>query len=164
MQFKAALALAVAGETNRADALARHLDGGSPQDTVVQFLYLPIVRAANALNRHDAPQAIESLRTTAPYEFSVNLMAVYFRGLGYLGEQKGAEAEAEFEKVINHSGVVLNAPIGSLAYLQLGRAYSIQGESEKARNAYHKFFEIWKDADQDVPILMISRQEYSKLH
>jgi DNA-binding winged helix-turn-helix (wHTH) protein/tetratricopeptide (TPR) repeat protein len=164
IQFKAALALALSGETNRADALAKDLDHAAPHDTVVQFVYLPVLRAQAALSRRNAAQAIEALRSAAPFDMSVSLMPVYFRGLAYLARDNPAQAATEFEKIINHRGIVLNSPIGSLAYLQLARAISMQGDSERAKHSYQRFFEIWRDADHNIPVLKLSKLEYAKLH
>jgi len=93
----------------------------------------------------------------------IRLYPVYLLGQAYLEARKGSAAAAEFQKIIDHYGIVVNEPIGSLARLGLGRAYAIAGESEKARTAYQDFFALWKDADPDVPILKQAKAEYAKL-
>jgi eukaryotic-like serine/threonine-protein kinase len=112
---------------------------------------------------------VEALQAAAPYEFgaqfpfSTNMYPPYFRGIAYLAERKGTEAAVEFQKVFDHSGIVLHEPIGALAHLQIGRAFAMQGETAKARAAYQDFFNLWKDADQDIPILKVAKAEYAKL-
>ena len=88
---------------------------------------------------------------------------VYVRGLAYLASHRGNEAAAEFQKILDHRGIVLNEPIGALAHLQLGRAYAMQGDTAKARTAYQNFLTLWKDADLDIPIFKEAKAEYAKL-
>ncbi|MFY9530541.1 MAG: protein kinase [Candidatus Acidiferrales bacterium] len=169
--FGAALALAFAGDAVRAQALADDLAKRFPEDTVVQFNYLPTIRARLALNRNDASQAIEVLQAAAPYElgapgtfaFSPCLYPVYLRGEAYLTAHQGREAAAEFQKILDQRGVVLNEAIGVLAHLGLARAYALQGDTAKARTAYQDFLALWKDADPDIPILEQAKSEYAKL-
>jgi predicted Zn-dependent protease len=171
VQYGAALALAFAGDATRAHALANDLVKRWPDDTIVKFNYLPTIRAQLALNRNDASQAIEVLQAVAPYElglpgtaaFSPGLYPVYVRGEAYLAGHQGSEAAAEFQKILDHRGVVLNEPIGALAHLQLGRAYAMSGDTAKSRTAYQDFFALWKDADPDIPILKQAKAEYAKL-
>jgi tetratricopeptide (TPR) repeat protein len=92
-----------------------------------------------------------------------NLYPVYVRGEAYLAAHQGREAAAEFQKILDHRGIVLNEPIGALANLQLGRAYAMQGDTAKARTAYQDFLTLWKDADSDIPILRQAKSEYAKL-
>ena len=92
-----------------------------------------------------------------------NFMAASLRGQAYLDANRGQEAAAEFQKIIDHRGVVLNSVIGALAHLQLGRAYAMQGDTNKARAAYQDFLTLWKDADPDIPILKQAKAEYAKL-
>jgi Tfp pilus assembly protein PilF len=89
---------------------------------------------------------------------------VYVLGQAYLGAQRGAEAAAEFQKILDHPGVVVNDPIGALAHLGLARAYALQDDTAKARAAYNDFFTLWKAADPDIPILIAAKSEYAKLH
>jgi tetratricopeptide (TPR) repeat protein len=166
----AALGLALAGD-NRAEGLAVDLAKRFPEDTLVQFNYLPTIQAEMELNRHDAAHAVEILEPAQPYElgtagsssFTVNLYSVYVRGQAYLAEGQGARATVEFQKILDSRGLVLNEPIGALANLGLARSYALQGDAAKARSAYETFFQLWKDADADVPILQQARIEVLKL-
>jgi Tfp pilus assembly protein PilF len=85
------------------------------------------------------------------------------RGLAYLARHQGPEAAQEFEKILDHRGIVISDPIGALAHLQLGRAYALAGDKEKARTAYNDFFTLWKDADRNIPVLDHAKAEYAKL-
>jgi eukaryotic-like serine/threonine-protein kinase len=91
------------------------------------------------------------------------LYAVYVRGEAYLAAHLGTEAAAEFQKILDHRGIVVNEPIGALARLQIGRAYAMQGDTAKAKAAYQDFLTLWKDADPDIPILIAAKAEYAKL-
>jgi len=170
VQFGAALALAFAGDAARARTLADDLAKRFPEDTVVQFNYLPTLRAQLALTREDASNSIGALQASSPYElgspstgFSPNLYPVYVRGQAYLAAHEGSEAAAEFQKILDHRGVVVNEPIGALAHLGLARAYVLQGDTAKARAAYQDFLTLWKDADPNIPILIAAKAENAKL-
>jgi serine/threonine protein kinase len=171
VQYGAALALASIGDAGRAQAMANELSNRFSGDTIVHFNYLPTIHALVALSRNDSSKAIEALQPTAPYEigtpgagtFSPNLYPVYVRAEAYLAGHHGSEAATEFQKIIDHRGVVVNAPIGALAHLGLARAYSLQGDNPKARATYQEFLTLWKDADPDVPILKVAKAEYAKL-
>jgi eukaryotic-like serine/threonine-protein kinase len=165
-QFTAALALAFAGDTVRAPTLADDLGTRFPEDTIVHFNYLPTIRAQLALRRNDSSRAIEILQAAAPYELGSagGLYPVYVRGEADLAAHQGNEAAAEFKKILDHRGVVLNEPIGALAKLGLARAFSLQGDTAKAKSAYQDFLTLWKDADHDIPILIAAKAEYAKLH
>jgi tetratricopeptide (TPR) repeat protein len=134
--------------------------------------WLPTVRAAAAIDRGDPSKAIEFLKDAAPYErgdvsdveFGVMLYPVYVRGQAYLLLHQGAEAAAEFQKFIDNPTLVANNPLYILAHLGVARAYALQGSVEKSRAAYQDFFNLWKDADPDIPILQQARAEYAKLH
>src|SRR6266576_6255952 len=137
LDYGVALALAYAGDANRARALADNLGKRYPEDTTLQFNYLPTLRAKIALLRANPQQALDILRVAAPYELGLpasgfynwpNLYPVYVRGEAYLAAHKGNEAAAEFQKILDHRGIVLNEPIGALAHLQLGRAYALEGD------------------------------------
>jgi hypothetical protein len=138
---------------------------------MVQFNYLPTVRAQLALNGGDPSKAIDTLQPAAPYElgtpgsfaFPLALFPVYVRGEAYLASHRGSEAAAEFQKALDHPGAVLNEPIGALAHLQLGRAFALSGDTNKAKAAYQDFFALWKDADPDIPVLKQARKEYARL-
>jgi len=156
-------------------ATQRFVEGfekGFVEDTDVQFNYLPTLRARLALIHSNPRQAIDSLEIAAPYELGLpsgsfynwpNLYPVYVRGEAYLAAHRGREAAAEFQKILDHRGIVLNEPIGALAHLQLGRAYAMHGDTTKARAAYQDFLTLWKDADPDIPILIQAKAEYAEL-
>ena len=171
MQYVSALALANAGEDARAQALADDLDKKFPEDTIVQFNYLPTLRAKRAVNRGKALDAIEGLKIAAPYELGVStanfvgvtLYPAFVRGEAWLAARRGNEAAAEFQKIIDQRSDVLNEPIGVLAHLGLARAYRLQGDSIKARAAYQQFLTLWKDADPDIPVLIAAKSEYAEL-
>jgi serine/threonine protein kinase/tetratricopeptide (TPR) repeat protein len=166
VQFGAALALAMVGDTSRAQELADDFARRFPEDTIVRFNYLPTINAQLNLSRNNALEAIEVLRDAAPYEMGDVgfLYPVYVRGKAKLAAHKGHEAAAEFQKILDHSGIVVNGPIGALAHLQIGRAYAMQGDTAKARAAYQDFLTLWKDADPDIPIFIAAKSEYAKLH
>jgi eukaryotic-like serine/threonine-protein kinase len=165
----AALALARAGDTAGAEKLATELDKAFPLDTLVQRYWLPTIRAAVALERQDPNQAVELLKVTssvelaAPMNLSIYLCPVYLRGEAYLRLADGKRAAAEFQKFVDHRGLVVNFPWGALARLGLARAYAMQGDTAKARTAYQDFVTLWKDADSDIPILKQAKAEYAKL-
>ena len=174
VQYGAALALAYAQDDGRAQALATDLSERFPEATIVQSNYLPTLHAMLAVSRGNASEAIESLRAAAPYELGAPssssytyywtaLYPVFVRGEAYLAARQGSEAEAEFQKILDHRGIVGNEPIGALAHLQIGRAYAMQGDTVKARAAYQDFLTLWKDADPDIPILIAAKAEYAKL-
>ena len=171
VQYGAALALALAGDAHRAQALADDLGKRFPEDTIVQFNYRLTIHAQFALERNDPSRAIEALQSATPYElglpgtgsFTPGLYPVYVRGDAYLAAHQGMEAAAEFQKILGHHGVVQNGSIGALAHLGLGRAYVLQGDTGKASAAYQDFLTLWKDADPDIPILVVAKSEYAKL-
>ncbi len=173
LDYAVALAFAYAGDAKPARALADSLGKKFPEDTIVQFNYLPTLRGKLALLRANPQEALDSLEAAAPYELGLpalslynwpNLYPVYVRGEAYLAAHQGREAAAEFQKILDHRGIVLNEPIGALAHLQLGRAYTLQGETAKARVAYQDFLTLWKDADPDIPVLKEAKAEYAKLN
>jgi hypothetical protein len=166
----AALALGRAGDAAQAQKLADSLDKDFPQNTVVEGYWLPSIRAAVELNAKNPTNAVEILKTAAPYElgqcqpFQVGMMyPVYLRGQAYLLARQGKEAVAEFQGMIDRRGIVFNFPLGSLARLQLGRAYVLSGDTTKAKAAYQDFLTLWKDADPDIPILKQAKAEYARL-
>jgi eukaryotic-like serine/threonine-protein kinase len=165
--YGAALASALAGDSRRALPLSDDLAKHFPDDTIVQFNYLPTLRAQLALARKDAPNAIDTLQVAAPYELGSigdqSLYPVYVRGLAYLATHRGSEAAFEFQKVVTHRGIVVNSVIGALAHLQIGRAYSMQGDTVRAKAAYQDFLTLWKDADPEIPIFIAAKAEYAKL-
>jgi len=137
----------------------------------VQFNYLPSLRAQLALVRNEPSAAINALEIASPYELGVPNQAafapafypVYIRGQTYLAEKNGPAAASEFQKILDHRGVVFNEIIGALARLGVARAYTLQGDGAKARTAYNDFFALWKNADSEVPILKQAKAEYAKL-
>ena len=168
--YAVVLALAYAGEGSQ--GLADNFNESFPENTVVQFNYLPTLRAKLALNRSNPQRALDTLEVAAPYELGLptmwfynwpNLYPVYVRGQAYLAAHRGREAAVEFQKILDHRGIVVNEPIGALAHLQLGRAYALQGDSTKARAAYQEFLTLWKDADPDIPILKQAKADYATL-
>jgi eukaryotic-like serine/threonine-protein kinase len=171
VQNGAGLALAKAGDPARAHVLADNLAKRFPEDTTVQFNYLPTLRAQIALSRNYPSQAIEALKQTAPYElgtpgngeFSPALYPVYVRGEAHLAAHHGSDAAAEFQKILDHRGVVQNGPIGALAHLGLARAFALSGDTENSLAQYREFLTLWKDADPDIPILKQAKAEYAKL-
>jgi eukaryotic-like serine/threonine-protein kinase len=171
VKFVAALALALAGDSAGAQRMVQDLAKHFPEDTIVQFNYLPTIRAQIALKGNDHAKAVEALDAAAPYEsglsggttFSTNLYAVYVRGAAYLAGHQGSQAATEFQRILDHPGVVLNEPIGTLAHLGLARAYVLQGDTVRARAAYQDFLTVWKDADLDIPIFIAAKSENARL-
>ena len=166
VQGNTALALALAGDITRAEKLADELDKSFPLNTLVRRYWLPTIRAAVALGRKNADKTIELIQVTAPYElgwWGKTGSAIYMRGQAYLMVHNGSAAAAEFQKLLDHPGVVRNFPLGALAHLGLARANALQGDTPKARAAYQDFLALWKDADSDIPILKEAKAEYAKL-
>jgi DNA-binding winged helix-turn-helix (wHTH) protein/tetratricopeptide (TPR) repeat protein len=165
----AAVALARAGDATGAEKLAAELDRTFPLNTLVQRYWLPTIRAAVALERKDPNRAIELLKMVSPIELgtptqvTVILIPVYLRGEAYLMLNEGNRAAAEFQKFLDHRGLVANFPWGALSGLGLARAYAMQGHKAKAHAAYQDFLALWKDADADIPILKQAKAEYAKL-
>jgi DNA-binding winged helix-turn-helix (wHTH) protein/Tfp pilus assembly protein PilF len=172
VEYGAAFALARSGDFST-QALANDLERQFPEDTSIRFSYLPALHARFALNHGDASKAIELLQVAIPHELGAPrssihalfgaLYPVYVRGEAYLALHQGAEAATEFQKILDHRGIVDSDPIGALAHLQIGRAYVLQGDSTKAKAAYQDFLTLWKDADPDIPILKEAKAEYAKL-
>jgi tetratricopeptide (TPR) repeat protein len=168
-QLLMALVFARAGDIEQAEKLAVKVSQSAPLDTVVQDYCLPTIRAATKLNQHDPAASVEILRGTVKYDLSFvpgfnSLYPAYIRGLAYLQLRQGRMAAAEFQKLLDHPGIVGTDVTGPLARLQLGRAYEIMGDHATARRWYEEFLTIWKDADPDIPILKQAKAEYAKLH
>jgi tetratricopeptide (TPR) repeat protein len=162
------IALALAGDTPEAQRLAEDLAKRFPEDTSVQFNYLPTIRGSIALVQNAASKTIEELRTASPYELGtlpgeLSLMPVYIRAQAYLAENDGGAAAAEFQKILDHRGIVVTEAIGALAHLGLGRACALEGDNAKARTAYQDFLRLWKDADTDIGILQEAKAEAFRL-
>jgi tetratricopeptide (TPR) repeat protein len=164
VEGRAGLALALAGDTADALNLADDLGSRFPQDTIVQFLVLPHIRAAAALRNSDIKIAFDTLAATTPYELGDGAAArMWLRGDAYLASHRGREASVEFQKILDHPGLVGNTIFGPLAHLGLGRAYALSDDTTRARDAYKDFLTLWKDADPDIPILKQAKAEYEKL-
>jgi hypothetical protein len=134
----------------------------------VQYSFVPELRALFALNHGEPAKAIEALQVAAPHEMGDvgmfgTLYPIYVRGVAYLALNRGADAAAEFEKILNHRGLVCSDPVGAVARLQLARASALSGEKTKAKAAYEDFLVLWKDADTDIPVLKQAQTEYAKL-
>jgi tetratricopeptide (TPR) repeat protein len=165
VEANASLALATAGESAQARKLAVDMAKRFPQDTMTQSTFLPTTRAAIALAENAPGRAISNLQAASPYELGIvdSLNSAYIRGLAYLDENNGTKAAAEFQKILDHPGVVINEIIAPLAHLGLARARALSGDKAGARKAYQDFFTLWKHADPDIPILQQAKAEYAKL-
>lgn len=176
VEYEAGFALALGGDSSRSQMIADDLARRFPEDTVVQFSYLPTLRALLALNVGRPPLAIDLLQTASPYEGGVaiqggsegllgagDLYPAYVRGTAYLAARNGREAAAEFQRILSQRGIVISDPIGALAHLQLARAYALAGDRIKARAAYRDFNGLWQDADANIPILKQAQAEYAQL-
>jgi hypothetical protein len=165
-----ALALALCGDSAQAEKLAAETSKISPNGTLWNAVELPEIRAAIALKRDQPAESLELLASAAPYERSY-IEASYLRGLVYLRLHRGAEATAEFRKIADHKGASWGATWAhpnwgqyySLSYLGLARASLLAGDTAKAKKPFQDFFELWKDADQDIPILMEAKKENAAL-
>jgi len=171
VQAVAATVLGITGDAPKAIQLADSLAIRYPENTSMKFHYLPMIRYAVATRKGKLAKAMEPADVDSRYELGtpswmgyVRLYPVYIRGQAYLAAHRSGLAAADFQKILDHPGLVLNEPIGALAHLGLGRAYAIAGDYDKARTAYQDFFALWKDADPDIPILKEAKAEYAKLH
>jgi len=149
---------------------SRRRRGFSSTGRVLKVYWLPTIKAAIELNANNAAQSLVYLEAAAPYEFGEpppfqvgTLYPAYIRGQAQLMAHNGAAAAVEFHKLMDHRGTVLNFITGSLAHLQLGRAYAMAGDTAKAESAYQDFLTLWKDADPDIPILKEAKAECAKL-
>jgi hypothetical protein len=181
VEDEAGLALAMAGDSARAESLAQDLNKRFPLDSQVQALWLPPIRAQLALNRKNPTEAVNALQANMPLEYGqipfINnlscLYPTYIRGQADLALGQGAAAVVEFQKIIDHSGMVWNCWTGALAHLGIARANALQAKTSqgadadaarsRALAAYNDFFTLWKDADPDIPILIAAKTEYAKL-
>ena len=181
VEVEAALAFAMAGDTARAESMAQDLGKRFPLDTQMQSLWLPAIQAQLALDKKNPAAALTALQAASPIElgqigFVANISClyhVYVRGEAYLAAGQGKEAAAEFQKIIDHSGIVWNCWTGALAHLGVARANALQARSSsgadadlarsRALAAYKEFLALWKDADADIPILKEAKSEYAKL-
>jgi eukaryotic-like serine/threonine-protein kinase len=171
MKFLAGLTMARDGDSSQAQNLADDLFKSLPSDWTANFYWLPTIRASLELKRKNPAKAVELLQDTRRYElgqpqpgfFVCPMCPVYVRAQAYLLLRQGSEAAAEFQKFLDHPGIVVNSPFGALAHLGLARAYALQGDTARARIAYQDFLTLWKDADPDIPILKQAKEEYAKL-
>jgi DNA-binding winged helix-turn-helix (wHTH) protein/tetratricopeptide (TPR) repeat protein len=165
----AALAYALSGDIARAQSLADDLAKRFPDDTFVQDFYLPAIRAEIEIARGNPSKANEILQTASAYElgqpqaYESRLWPIYFRGAAYLAAHDGASAVAEFQRILDHPGVVLNFSVAPLAHLEIARAEALRGDKVKARAAYQDFFALWQHADPGIPILKQAKAEYARL-
>ena len=173
VNYGAALALALSGDSTQAEKLANDMEKRYPEDTSVRFSYLPVIRAVVAVQHGEPLKAIDALQASVPYEmgsprssqtaFFGSLYPVFFRGEALLAAHKGAEAANEFQKILSHRGITIGDPVLVLAHLGLARAYALSGESAKARAQYEEFFALWNSADPDIPVLKRAEAEFRNL-
>jgi eukaryotic-like serine/threonine-protein kinase len=174
VEYAAGLALALSGDASRSQTLADDLEKRFPEDTFAKFTYVPVLRALSALQRGKPTDSVELLQTALRYELAVSglnfshfylggLHSAYVRGEALVAAHRYAEAVAEFQKILDHRGLVGADPIGALAYVQLGRAFVLSGDKIKAKAAYEAFLALWKDADPALPILKSAKAEYERL-
>jgi eukaryotic-like serine/threonine-protein kinase len=174
VEYAAGLALALSGYSSRSQPLADDLETRFPEDTFTKFTYVPVLRALSALEQGKPTDSVERLHIALPYELAVNglnfvhfylggLHSAYVRGEAFMAAHDYAAAAAEFQKILDHRGIVGLDPIGALARLQLGRAFALSGDLANSKTAYQDFLTMWKDADHDIPILTQAQAEYVKL-
>ena len=174
VEYGAAFALALAGESERSQALAKDLDQRFPEDSAVQSLYLPPIRGLVALKAGAPSKALDLLRVSLPYDrglppsaapfFIGPLYTTYVRGLAYLNARQRREAVEEFQKIVDARTIVVSDPVGALAHLQLGRALVLSGDKVNAKSTYQRFLELWKDADPDIPVFIQAKKEFAALN
>ena len=173
VDYAAAFALALAGDLPQSRALAQDLAREFPEDTSVQFMYLPTLRALFSLNTHDPAAAIQALQIASRYDLALGrigfigrfggLYPIYVRGQAYLAARQPAAAAAEFQRILDHRSIVLVDPMDAMARLQLARALALSGDIVKAKSAYNDLLTLWKNADPNIPVLNEARAEYARL-
>jgi tetratricopeptide (TPR) repeat protein len=164
----AACVFAREGDSAQSQKLVGELKKEWPFDTLLNQVWLPLAQAMNDIQRNQPAEAIARLESAAPYEwggppFGALYWSIYIRGEALLKARDGVKAAAEYQKILDHRGIDPTSPLYSLARLGVGRAYALQGDSAKAKLAYHDFSALWKDADQDLPVLKAAKAEYEKL-
>ena len=175
VEYAAGFALAVSGDSSRSEALAGDLEKRFPEDTFVKFTYAPVLHALALQAQGKPADSVERLQIALRYELAVTglnfnhfylggLHSTYVRGEALVATRRYSEAAAEFQKILDHRGLVGLDPISALAHLQLGRALVLAGDKARAKAAYQDFLTLWKDADPDIPILKQAKAEYAKLH
>jgi hypothetical protein len=165
------LALVRTGETVQSRTILEALQKSDPTNTYLKVYWFPVIEASIAMAQQAPDRAIIALEPSLPYElglappanYSSTIYPAYIRGLAYLAQRNGPAAAAEFQKFPDHSGIVQNFLLGSLARLQLARADVLSGDTAKAKTAYEDFLTLWKDADPEIPILKEAKAEYAKL-
>lgn len=173
VSYATGFALAIAGDTVRTDSLATDLERRFPRDTIVRFTYVPTLRALAALARHEPVRAIELLQANIPYERAIpptafnfffgSLYPVFVRGQAYAANGQHRQAVAEFQKILDHRGLMMGDPAAARALLEKARSLAGAGDQLGARAAYQGFLTLWKDADPDVPVLAQAQAEYARL-
>jgi eukaryotic-like serine/threonine-protein kinase len=163
-----ALDFALVGDTVHAESVLDNLAGRFPQDTLMQSVVIPTVQAQMELSRNNPERSIELLQTAAPYELTSSsfhgcIYPAYIRGQAYLAAKQGAAAAGEFQKILDHRGLVGPCETGAMAHLGIARAHALQGDTLEARAAYKDFLTLWKDADPDIPVLQQAKAEYAHL-
>jgi tetratricopeptide (TPR) repeat protein len=174
VEYGAAFALVLVGDASESKAISDRLENQYPEDPSVRFSYIPTLRALLALHHNDSSNAIDVLQVATPHElgtpqsadfgFFGALYPIYARGQAYLAARQRSEAAAEFRKIIDHPGIVVNDAIGALAHLQVARAYVLSGDATKAKAAYHDFLRLWENADSDIPVLTQAQIEFASLN
>jgi serine/threonine protein kinase/Flp pilus assembly protein TadD len=157
---RAALALALCGEADQAQPLVTELSARYPEDTLIHFIWLPVIRAAIELQHDNAAQAIEKLQAATRYEAAAEFWPQFLRGQAYLKLGRGAEAAAEFQKILDHRGHAPLSPMYPLAHSGLARAAALTGDVTQRRQAYKDFLALWKEADSDLPVLTQTKLEF----
>ncbi len=173
IEYSAAFVRAAVGTIPQAAEAIDDLHRRFPKNTAVHVSYLPVIRAMIATREHDSARAIESLRAAEEYDlgsfgyismgFTGTMYTAWTRGQVYLAANEGQKAVAEFQKIVDHPGLVGEDPIGALAPLQIGRSWANAGDKVKAKAEYQKFLTLWKDADPDIPVLQQAKAEYAHL-
>ena len=173
VDYAAAFALALSGDLPQSRALAEDLAREFPEDTFVQSMYLPTLRALLAMNARDPAAAIQALQVASRYDLALGgvghigyfggLYPIYVRGMAYLAARQPAEAAAEFQRIVDHRSIVLVDPLDAMARLQLARALALAGDTVKAKSVYVDLFSLWKNADADIPVVKEARAEYGRL-
>jgi tetratricopeptide (TPR) repeat protein len=167
-----AVALALLGDSAHAHEIAAELERRYPEDTSVQFSYLPVLRSLDALNQNDPVRALEMTHAAAPYDLAVPgtayftgasffgaLYPIYVRGLAFARMGSLREAATEFQTILDHPGIVLSDPIGPMARLELARALAAVGDHARSVSAYKELLALWTNADSDLPVVKQARSE-----
>jgi serine/threonine protein kinase/tetratricopeptide (TPR) repeat protein len=171
VKILAAVALARSGETSQSRTIFDALKKSDATNTYLKVYWFPVMEASIAMAQQAPDRAVVALEPSLPYELGAlppsgnggTMYPAYIRGVAYLAQRNGPAATVEFQKFLDHPGIVQNFLLGSLAHLQLGRAYAMTGDIAKAKAAYQDFFTLWKDADPDIPVLKQAKAEYAKL-